>query len=107
MPATTNFPVPEYSLSTHAKMRMQQRGIGRNQLEHVLRYGRAVRAHGGASFYVLGRKETQRDGAHDADLLDAEGVHLILSAEGVVITVYRSHALRKLRFQKQHRRVTH
>lgn len=102
-----NFSVPPYSLSTHAKVRMQQRGISREQLEQVLRFGRVVRAHGGVSFHVLGRKETQRYGLIDAHLPTAEGVHLLISPEGVVITVYRTHELRKLRFKKQQKRNFH
>ncbi|SIQ71830.1 protein of unknown function [Janthinobacterium sp. TND4EL3] len=100
--STTDLPVQPYFLSTHAKLRMQQRGIDRNHIEQVLRYGRTVRAHGAAIFHVVGRKEIQRYGLIDPLLSAAEGVHLLLSAEGVVITAYRTHELRKLRLQKNH-----
>lgn len=107
MPFTTDFSVPPYFLSTHAQVRMQQRGISREQLEQVLRFGRIVRAHGGVSFHVLGRKETQRYGLIDAGLRAAEGVHLLLSPNGVVITVYRTRELCKLRYKKQQMRNFH
>ena len=107
MPTTTDVSPPPYFLTTHARVRMQQRGINREQLEQVLRFGRVVRAHGGVNFHVLGRKESRRYGLIDTDLPAAEGVHLLLSQEGVVITVYRTHELRKLRFKKQQNRRLH
>ena len=101
MQNTTNFDIPPYFLSTHAQVRMQQRGISRGQLEQVLRFGRIVRSHGGTSFHVLGRKEARRFEQVDAWLTAAEGVHLLVSKENVVITVYRTNELWKLRFMKQ------
>jgi hypothetical protein len=98
---TTDSLIQSYFLSDHARQRMQQRGIGRDQLEQALRYGRAVRAHGSATFHVVGRREVRRYGQLDPMLSAAEGVHLLLSAAGVVITVYRTHELRKLRLQKR------
>ena len=105
--SSTDFPVQPYFLSTHAKLRMQQRGIDRNHLEQVLRYGRIVRAHGATTFHVVGRREIRRYGLLDPGLSAAEGVHLLLSPEGVVITAYRTHELRKLRLKKSQKHCFH
>lgn len=107
MSTNTHVSLPPYFVSTHAMVRMQQRGIDHIQLEQALCYGRMVRAHGGTRLHVLGRREAQRHGENGLNLSGAEGVHILMSEEGTVITVYRNHELRSLRLKKQHPRHFH
>lgn len=90
-----------YSLSIHARMRMQQRGIPLSHLEQALRHGRTVRVQGGIRFRVLGRKEARRLVNAGLGPVAAEGVHVLLNEQGVVITIYRDQNFWKLREMKR------
>lgn len=92
-------------LTTHAALRMQQRGIGADGLQAALAYGRRIRAKG-LTFCVLGRKEVQRQAERGVDLRDFEGLQVLLSHDGAVVTVYRNrdlHAIRATPRRRGHR----
>jgi hypothetical protein len=93
-------------LTDHAQMRMGQRGISENVVELVLLHGRTVHARG-ATYRVIGHKEVSRCAKRGLDLSDADGVHVLIAANGSVITAYRNHELRKIRPTKRRHRVYH
>lgn len=90
-------------LTTHAAIRMQQRGVSRGAVDAVLAYGRRIHAKA-ATFCVVGRKEAQRCAALGIDLSRAIGLQVLLSADESVITVYRSHNLHAIKAGRRHRR---
>lgn len=80
------------NLSRHAVIRSGQRGITAQDIEDVLTYGREVRSRGRNAFvYLVGRKEI--DATPGVDLEHLEGVHVLLSLQGLVITVYHDREL--------------
>lgn len=83
-------------ITDHAMLRMGQRGIKLEVLELILRFGREIRSKG-AVFYVLGKKEVQKYCQYVPQLKEMEGMQVLTSNEGVVITAYRNKNLRKVR----------
>lgn len=84
------------AMTQHARSRMQSRAIDRETIELVLMYGRVVHTRG-ADIHVVGRREIRRLRAQHIILDQCEGVHVICSAAGKVITVYRNHDFSGLR----------
>ena len=95
-----------YRLTDHAELRMQQRHILQDLLERVLEYGRTIHARG-ATYKVVGRKDVEYFQRKGVDLLDAEGIHVLLAEDGVVLTTYRNHDLRQIRPSKRRHSVYH
>lgn len=93
-------------VTAHAARRMQQRGITAQLLELVLRYGRTLHERG-LSFRVIGNKEVERHARHGLDLQRAAGIHVLVEADGAVVTTYRNHDLRKIRPAKRRHTVRH
>lgn len=85
-----------HPLVPHAWQRMQQRGIPPELVEQVLRYGRVIYARG-LQFRVIGRKEVDFFASRGINLRAAEGVHVLVQADGSVLTTYRNHNLRAIR----------
>ncbi len=75
------------ALTDHACQRMDQRRITAADVAAVMQYGRHFYARGSV-YHVLGRREIKRF-LPIVDLQHLNGVHVISSFEGVVITVYR------------------
>jgi hypothetical protein len=82
---------------------MYARSISVDALRSALKYGRAAWTRGGR-IYAIGRKEVRYYRAHGGvDLARFEGIHVVESADGTVITVYRNRDLRGLRADKRPR----
>jgi len=99
-------------MSRHAEIRMQQRGIQRADVERAVQYGRRIRARG-LTFYVIGRKEVERQAQLGRNISDLTGLQVLVQEDdGVVVTTYRSgdfHSIRatprgkrRMRIQSQH-----
>ena len=83
-------------LTTHARLRMDGRRIPEAAVAAVLEHGRAVWARG-ALIHAVGRREVARAARHGVDLRPCEGVQVVCSPDGGVVTVYRNHDFRPLR----------
>jgi len=92
--------------TSHADVRMNQRSISNEALQHVLAYGRTIYSRG-ATFKVIGRKEVSFFAARGIDVREAEGLHVLLGHDGAVITTYRNHNLRKIRPSNRRRAYSH
>ncbi len=95
----------QLAMTTHAFVRMQQRGIRPAGVQAAVAYGRRIRAKG-VTFCVLGRKEVERQAERGVDLHAFEGVQVLLSHDNAVVTVYRSrdlHAIRATPRRRNHR----
>jgi hypothetical protein len=87
----------EYTkLTRHAAARMTHRGIPAKVIDLVIDYGRPVYTRG-AVIHAIGRKEIERYRHEDIDLSDCEGIQVVCTLDGVVLTVYRNHSFRGLR----------
>lgn len=80
----------------HAEMRMSQRGICSDTLELILQFGRRIRSKG-AVFHVIGKKEIKQYCTIEPKLKDMEGMQVLTSTEGTVLTTYRNKNLRSIR----------
>ncbi len=104
---TTSFQAPIFS--NHAETRMQQRGIKYDDIRMALDYGREIRAKG-LVFYVIGHKEITRYGPLGINLSDLDGLQVLVSACGAVVTTYRSqdlHAIRVTQRSRDRHRYSH
>ncbi|NML48027.1 DUF4258 domain-containing protein [Ramlibacter sp. G-1-2-2] len=91
-------------LTKHASIRMQQRGIRREDVDAALAYGRRIHAKG-LTFFVIGEKEVRRYLDKGIDLAQMVGVQVLVSREGAVVTTYRSRDLHAIRVTpRAHRR---
>ncbi|GIW71168.1 MAG: hypothetical protein KatS3mg102_0710 [Planctomycetota bacterium] len=88
-------------LTRHAAVRMAQRGISRRGVELALDFGRE-RFVRGARIFVIGRREIERARRCGVDLADLEGLHVVVSHDGHILTTYRNRDLRGLRPKRPH-----
>jgi len=79
--------------SHHARVRMTGRRLSEHDVTAVIEFGRHIHARG-AQIYVVGRKEIVNFRKRGMDLRPLEGIHVVCSREGYVITTYRSRDLR-------------
>lgn len=96
----------DFQLTRHAWERMSGRGLSPGAVRLVLDYGRTARVRG-AVIYAIGRKEVEfyrRDGV---DLSSVEGVQVVSTSTGSIMTVYRNRDLRGLRPRTRRARHSH
>ncbi|MBK6804497.1 MAG: DUF4258 domain-containing protein [Betaproteobacteria bacterium] len=90
---------PDLPCTRHARSRMQQRGIPPMLVDRVLRYGREVHDHHGATVYLIdraGEARIAREGeARGAELERLRGVYVVVATDGTIRTV--GHRTRRLR----------
>jgi hypothetical protein len=83
-------------LTNHAVQRLYSRSFSRDRVETTLAFGREVHSNG-ITFYVVGRKEVVQAREQGLDISFAEGMHVLCSREGAIVTMYRNHDLRDVR----------
>lgn len=88
-------------LTRHARERMVNRGLSLTAIRTALEYGRIVYIRC-AEIHVIGRKEVAWFDRLGIDLSPYEGVQVVCSSDGAVITAYRNRDFRGLR--PRHRR---
>ena len=100
----TSLPPPLFplSLTNHAAIRMQQRGISRAALQAVLDFGRRIHAKG-LTFYVVGRKEVALYADRGVNLANFEGMQVLVANDGMVVTTYRNRDLHAIKVQARGR----
>jgi hypothetical protein len=84
------------SLTRHAESRAARRGIRAEAVELALEYGRVVYTRG-AVVHAIGKKEIARWAAVGLDLSPYDGIQVVCSIDGAVLTVYRNRRFRRLR----------
>lgn len=82
-------------VTAHARTRMSQRAIRPAIVQLAMLFGREVHA-ANAVFVVVGRREICEARVDGIDIHDLEGIHVVCSRRGDVITVYRDRTLRAL-----------
>jgi len=84
------------ALTKHARQRMDARRLPEPAVVAVMTYGRLARVRG-AEVYAVGRKEVKQYRKVGIDLKDLEGVQVVCSRDGAVLTTYRNRDFRGLR----------
>lgn len=87
---------PDFHLTKHALSRIDGRRIPTHAVQVVLAYGRRAWTRG-AQVFALGRREVQRAAHRGLDLLPYEGIQVVCTPDGSVLTVFRNHSFRLLR----------
>jgi hypothetical protein len=65
-------------------------------VQATVRYGRAVWTRG-ARIFAIGQREVAQWRARGITLQQFEGIHVVTTVEGAILTVYRNRDLRGLR----------
>lgn len=86
----------EVLLTKHAAERLPRRGLRRTAVMAAITYGRVAHIRG-ANIYAIGRREVAFWEREGIDLARYEGVQVVCSSDGMVLTVYRNHDFRGLR----------
>lgn len=87
-----SFPLP---LTEHARVRMHQRGLSVDAIRIVMTYGRSIRVRG-AEIFVIGRKEVVYFQSKGMELSRFQGVQVVCSTDGAILTAYRNNDFRGL-----------
>lgn len=85
-----------FVFTRHAIERMATRGIRSDAIFAALTYGRVIRIRG-AYTYALGRKEISRYAREGIDLSGFDGVQVVVTSDGSILTVYRNRSFGQLR----------
>lgn len=91
-------PPADAQYTHHAVRRMNARALDPQVIELVQQYGRQLNARG-AVYCVVGKKELKRF-ADTIDLSAADGVHVLVSTDGWVLTTYRNRGFHPSRYRK-------
>lgn len=83
-------------LTKHAFTRMHARRVSTSAVMTVLGFGREVHVRG-AVIYAIGRNEVEIAKNSGVDVREQEGLHVVCSREGAILTVYRNRTLADLR----------
>ena len=83
-------------MTHHAWKRMTARSLPPSAVKAALEYGRVAYVRG-AAIYAIGSKEVERFATEDIDLSRYEGVQVVCTPEGTILTVYRNRDFRGLR----------
>lgn len=78
-----------YSLTAHARWRMSKRGISESALTAAVYFGHIADARG-AEVFSIGPKEVRLAKRQGIDLSAFEGVRVVCSMTGHVLTAYRN-----------------
>jgi hypothetical protein len=92
--------------SQHAQMREGQRGISQKQVVLAYQYGRVIHSMR-AVHHVIGNKEIEKYDSVEPELNAMNGIQLVTSSHGTVLTAFRNKDLRKVRLFKQSHKHLH
>jgi hypothetical protein len=98
---STEQSAPAFALTWHAVNQMDARSLSTDAVTSVLAYGRHAWTRG-ACIFVIGRREVEHYRSLGINLDPYEGVQVVTTADGTILTVYRNRNLRGMRHR--HRR---
>ena len=94
---------PEIRLTVHASQRMNARGISHADVQAALRHGRVVHVRG-AAIHAIGQREISRCRRRGIDLSGYDGLQIVCTHDGTILTAYRNRDFRGLRPLRPQRR---
>ena len=79
------------TLSSHASVRLQQRGVQRDVLDCLLTYGKADHDHHGCQIVTFDGRAMEHIGRHEprpvkSKVSDHRNVYVVLNSDGMVVT---------------------
>jgi hypothetical protein len=89
-----------YPLTAHAISRMEARGLPLDCVNAALAYGRAVWIRG-ARIFAIGRREVARYRNIGLDLEQFQGIQVVTSPDGAIVTAYRNRDFRGLQGRRR------
>jgi hypothetical protein len=98
--------LPELTNSQHAQIREGQRGISKKQVLLAYQYGRVIHARR-AVYHVIGNKEIEKFDSIEPELKKMNGIQLVMSKNGTVITAFKNKDLRRVRPYKHSHKHLH
>jgi hypothetical protein len=97
------WPAPNFT--HHARKRGAQRNLSADSVRYILAFGREYQRTGGV-FYMLGRRDIPPEDFRDTSRARLVGAIALVSADGVVITVYRNGAAARAIARKMKYRIS-
>ena len=97
MTISMNFEQLSLGFSKHAVKRSSQRGIKPRHVANILKFGRKKHQNG-AVYYSIGRREVDKYKSICPGLKEMNGMHLVTSLNGAVITLFRNKDFRLIRY---------
>ncbi len=98
--------LPELTNSQHAQIREGQRGISHKQVVLAYQYGRVIHSRR-AVYHVIGNKEIDKFGSIEPELKKMNGIQLVMSSNGTVLTAFKNKDLRRVRPYKHSHKHLH
>lgn len=89
-------------ITAHAESRMVEWRLTQNDIEAALSFGREVHTRG-ITIFAIGQKEVKKASLQKLDISKLEGVHVLCSRDGDIVTTYRNFDLRGLRPRRRTR----
>lgn len=86
------------TMTKHAIDRMNTRGFSRDAVSSALAFGRVAYIRG-IDIHAIGKKEVATFRKEGIDLSRFEGIHVLVSPDGSIVTVYRNRDFTGLRRQ--------
>lgn len=100
-PAWNRMAAPSrFALTEHARIRLDSRRISYDAVLAALQFGREVRIPGGTVYFV-GRRQVHKQAAQGRNISSFEGIQVLCSLDGAIITAFRNHDLRWLRLRSR------
>lgn len=96
-PAVSPYLPESYQLTDHVRQLMSHRGISLEAICAAVHFGRISTAPGGAETFLVGRREVSQARVLGFDLSPYEGVQVVCSVRGRVLTAYRARRRRRPR----------
>ena len=91
-----NFDDLALGFSVHASKRAAQRGVSRQMVAHILKFGRK-HYQNGSVYYSVGRKEIKKFEHLCSALKNMNGLHLVMAKDGKIITVFKNQNFKIIR----------
>lgn len=88
------------NLTLHASRRMANRGLSQAAVMAAIEYGRLFYVRG-AAISAIGRKEVKRFAQEGVDLSRYEGIQVVCTPGGTVLTAYRNRDFHGLRYDSR------
>lgn len=93
-PEVPDIEIAGYRVSPHGWQRVSGRGVTRAQVTAAIDWGRVDYVYGAMRF-VVGRRESEAAERAGADTRGCEGLHVVVSSDGEIVTVFRNRTLRR------------
>ena len=88
-------------LSDHAELRTCQRSINDIAIEAALSWGILKRQIQGRMLFFIGDRSVQDADREGVDIKDSKGVGVVMAADGIIVSVFKSSNLKKVRWRSK------